>query len=166
MKTILITGSTDGIGKLVAIQLANEGHQIYMHGRNTQKLDAVIAEVKSTSNNEHVKGFLADFSDLESVKKMAGQINQELTNIDVLINNAGIFNSPVSSSKNGMDIRMVVNYLAPYLLTKTILPLLEKSNFSRVINLSSAAQAPVSLSALKGHEQLSVQEHMLKASWL
>ena len=61
-KTILITGSTDGIGKLTAIKLAKEGHSIYIHGRNETKLKTVIAEIKEASNNQQIKGFVADFS--------------------------------------------------------------------------------------------------------
>jgi len=157
-KTILITGSTDGIGKLAAIQLAKEGHQVYVHGRNSKKLDAVIAEIKAESDNEEVKGFVADFSDLKAVKNMAAEVNQELSKLDVLINNAGIFKTPVTRTKDNFDIRFSVNYFAPYILTKAVLPLLHKGDKARVINLSSAAQAPVSLDALSGKGALSANE--------
>ncbi|MEO1339571.1 MAG: SDR family NAD(P)-dependent oxidoreductase, partial [Cyanobacteria bacterium J06635_13] len=89
MKTILITGSTDGIGKLVAIKLAEQGHEVYLHGRNSEKLATVVSAIKAQTKNENVKGFVADFSDLDAIKQMANQINQDLPNIDVLINNAG-----------------------------------------------------------------------------
>lgn len=156
-KTILITGSTDGIGKLAAIKLAKDGHEIYLHGRNEEKLSKVISEIKSLANNENVKGFVADFSDMDAVKQMAQQINKEVSKIDVLINNAGVFKSPTAQNKDGLDIRLVVNYLAPYLLTKELIPLLNKAEASRLINLSSAAQAPVSLEALAGKSLLSEQ---------
>lgn len=157
-KTILITGSTDGIGKLTALKLAKDGHEIYVHGRNADKLEAVISEIKTTSNNDNVKGFVADFSDLEAVKNMATQINQDLPKLDILINNAGVYKSRVAKTKDGFDIRFSVNYLAPYLLTKTILPLVKKGAASRIINLSSAAQAPVSLEALAGKQSISEME--------
>ena len=157
MKSILITGSTDGIGKLAAIKLAKDGHEIYLHGRNAQKLEKVISEIKAQSNNQHIKGFVADFSDLAAVQQMAGQINQKVSKIDVLINNAGIFKSPVATNKDGLDIRFVVNYFAPYALTKALLPLLQKGNTPRLINLSSAAQAPVSNDALAGKIQIGAQ---------
>lgn len=156
-KTILITGSTDGIGKLAAIKLGKDGHEIYLHGRNAQKLDKVISEIKAQTNNQHIKGFVADFSDLSAVQQMAAQINQEVSKIDVLINNAGIFKSPVATNNAGLDIRFVVNYFAPYLLTKVLLPLLQKGNAPRLINLSSAAQAPVSSDALAGKIQIGAQ---------
>lgn len=151
-KIILITGSTDGIGKLAAVKLAKEGHQIYLHGRNSEKLELVISEIKEATNNENIKGFVADFSDLEAVKKMAQQINEEVSKLDVLINNAGVFNSPNTQNDAGLDMRYVVNYFAPYLLTNELLPLLKKGTGSRIINLSSAAQDPVSYEALTGKE--------------
>lgn len=157
-KIILITGSTDGIGKLTALKLAKEGHEIYVHGRNADKLKTVISEIKSTSNNANVKGFVADFSNLNAVENMAKQVNEDLTKLDVLINNAGVYKSRVAKNMDGLDIRFVVNYLAPYLLTKRILPLLRKGEKSRIINLSSAAQAPVSLEALQGNVAISEME--------
>ncbi len=158
MKTILITGSTDGIGKLVAQKLASAGHEILLHGRDAQKLDAVTAEIKSRSKNEHITGFVADFSDLVSVKKMADAIIEHQTKIDVLINNAGVYKVPVERTKDGYDIRFVVNYLSPVLLTKKLRPALEASEEPRVINLSSAAQSSVSLPALAGIEGIGMQE--------
>lgn len=156
-KTIVITGSTDGIGKLAAIKLAKEGHEIYLHGRNPEKLSTVKAEIKEVSNNENIKGFVADFSDLEAVKQMAHQIKQTVPKIDVLINNAGVFKSSVAHNKQGLDLRFVVNYLAPYVLTEALLPLLQKGAAPRLINLSSAAQAPVSYQALSGKAPLGMQ---------
>ena len=157
-KTILITGSTDGIGKLAAIKLAKDGHEIYLHGRNGAKLTSVIAEVKDRSQNEKIAGFTADFSDLASVKNLATEVAQALDKIDVLINNAGVFKSPTTLTDAGLDLRMTVNYLAPYLLTKELIPLLAKSHSPRLINLSSAAQAPVSEAVLLGKEISSEQE--------
>ncbi|MDC8004308.1 SDR family NAD(P)-dependent oxidoreductase [Aureisphaera galaxeae] len=157
-KIIFITGSTDGIGKLAATKLAKEGHQVYIHGRNREKLDRVISEIKKVSHNEAIDGYVADFSSLEAVRDLATRIKQELPRIDVLINNAGVFQGPVSLTPEGLDIRFAVNYLAPYVLTEYLTPLLEKGEGTRVINLSSAAQAPVSLEALTGTAQLSVQE--------
>jgi len=157
-KIILITGSTDGIGKLTALKLAKEGHEIYLHGRNATKLETVISEIKTSSNNENIKGFVADFSDLEAVKKMATQITQEVSKLDVLINNAGVYKSSISKTKDDLDIRFAVNYFAPYILTKELMPLLKKGDASRIINLSSAAQAPVSIEALKGKKSLTEME--------
>lgn len=157
-KNILITGSTDGIGKLTALQLAKQNHQIYLHGRNPEKLEKVIAEIKGESNNPNIKGFTADFSDLHSVKLMANELQKEVPKLDVLINNAGIFKTANAKTSSGIDIRLVVNYLAPYLLTKELLPLLERSSSPRIVNLSSAAQSPVFLEALTGEIDLNAQQ--------
>lgn len=149
-KTILITGSTDGIGKLAAIKLAKEGHQVFIHGRNAQKLSKVISAIKTESGNDRIKGFTADFSDLNAVKELAEQINNELPQLDILINNAGVFKSPSVHNDAGLDMRYVVNYFAPYVLTNALLPLLKKSTEGRIINLSSAAQDPINYDTLKG----------------
>ena len=158
MKTILITGSTDGIGKLAAKKLANDGHQIIVHGRNTEKLRTAISEIKELSNNENIAGVVSDLSDFESVRKMISELTSEYAKIDVLVNNAGVFKSKLQYNQDGLDLRFVVNYLSPYLLTKGVLPLLKKSDSARVINLSSAAQASISMEALKGSQGLSYQE--------
>lgn len=157
-KTILITGSTDGVGKLTATKLARNGHAVYLHGRSPEKLAATISEIKTISKNENIDGFVADLSGLVAVEKMAEQINETLSKLDVLINNAGIFKSPVSHNQKGLDIRFVVNYLAPYLLTEKLIPLMKKATDPRIINLSSAAQSSVSDEALRGTVNLSEQE--------
>lgn len=157
-KNIFITGSTDGIGKLAAIKLATEGHNIYVHGRNKDKLDAAILEIKKIANNKNIHGFVADLSDLNAVKQMSIDIKSKLTYIDVLINNAGVFKSSIAFSKEGYDLRFVVNYLAPYLLTKELLPLIEKGSNARIINLSSAAQSDISYNAMLGKQTINVNE--------
>ena len=134
-KNILITGSTDGLGKIAAIKLAKDGHVVFLHGRNADKLDKVIEEVKEISNNENVKGFVADFSDLAMVKKMAQEVNDSISSLDVLINNAGIFKSSATLNQDGLDMRYAVNYFAPYVLTHALISLLGKSNSARIINL-------------------------------
>ena len=157
MKTILITGSTDGIGKLAAIKLAKDGHKLLLHGRNKEKLEQIIAEVKALSNNENINTFISDLSNFGSIQKMVAAIANHYDSIDVLINNAGVFNSKVQQNQDNLDMRFAVNYFAPFLLSNALLPLLEKSDAPRLINLSSAAQAAISLDALKGFQVLSAQ---------
>ncbi|MEO9885405.1 MAG: SDR family NAD(P)-dependent oxidoreductase [Balneola sp.] len=154
-KTIFITGSTDGIGKLAAKKLAAEGHKIIVHGRNPDKLKSVLSELKA--ENTDVTGYIADFSDLRSVKKLTQEIIENNSVIDVLINNAGIYKSKSHTTGEGLDVRFTVNYLAPYLLTKSLLPIIKQSASSRVINLSSAAQSTVSFDALLGKHMISDQ---------
>ncbi|WP_430425817.1 SDR family NAD(P)-dependent oxidoreductase [Maribacter litoralis] len=158
MKHILITGSTDGIGKLLALRLAKEGHFVAIHGRSETKLNTTLSQIRNESKNDNVIGFLADYSDLSDVKKMAAEVSEKMPNIDVLVNNAGIFNSKIDSTPSGIDIRLVVNYLAPYQFTNAILPLIKKAEAPRIVNLSSAAQSSVSFAALKGEASLGVNE--------
>ena len=156
-KKILITGATDGIGRLVAIELANQGHQVYIHGRNPEKVEQAIEEIKKSTGNTQVEAFIADFSDLNAVKSMSREVTSKISELDVLINNAGVFNSPVSVV-GSTDIRFLVNYLAPVLLTHSLLPILRNSSNPRIINLGSAAQAPVSTANLKSSRNLSAQQ--------
>jgi NAD(P)-dependent dehydrogenase (short-subunit alcohol dehydrogenase family) len=147
-KTILITGSTDGIGLLTAKKLAADGHRILLHGRSSAKLEAAAADIGGP-----VETFSADLSDISAVKALAADIRAKHDTLDVLINNAGVLKAPQPVLESGRDIRFVVNTFAPYLLTDLLLPILPKDG--RVVNLSSAAQAPVDLEAMLGNVRLS-----------
>ncbi|MEM9143477.1 MAG: SDR family NAD(P)-dependent oxidoreductase [Bacteroidota bacterium] len=157
MKTILITGSTDGIGKLAATTLAKEGHRVLVHGRNPVKLEQTVSEINAMAHNAQIAGFVADLSDFGSIQRMVTELDNEFSRIDVLINNAGVFKSARQQNQNKLDMRFAVNYFAPYLLTNGLIPLLKNGTSPRVLNLSSAAQSTVSLGALAGKETLSVQ---------
>ncbi|MCG8580521.1 MAG: SDR family NAD(P)-dependent oxidoreductase [Bacteroidales bacterium] len=155
-KYILITGSTDGIGKLLAIKLAIEGHQVYIHGRNQDKVTKAMDEIKAKSRNETIGAFVGDLSDMNAVRQLAQDIKAKVSQIDILVNNAGVFMSGSQQSANGCDMRFVVNYLAPYLLTHELLPLMNQSRDARIINLSSAAQSELSYEAIMGRQHTSV----------
>ena len=146
-KTILITGSTDGIGLEAAKKLAEQGHRVLLHGRNPEKLQKVADELSSIGE---VESYIADLTDMDAVRSLAKQISDKHETLDVLMNNAGILKSPVARTKYGIDIRFVVNSFAPCLLTTLLLPLLKKADKGRVINLSSAAQAPVNPHDMQG----------------
>ena len=152
-KTILITGSTDGIGLATAKMLASKGHNILLHGRNSKKLEEAK---QALSGAGLVEGFLADLSHIDEVESLAKSVAADHPKLDVLINNAGVFSTPNPVTEDGLDIRFVVNTIAPYLLTQRLLPLLGTTG--RVISLSSAAQAPVDLDALSGRVSLSDNE--------
>ncbi len=139
-KRILITGVTDGIGLETARILAEQGHELLLHGRSENKLYKVSEELSKVTK---VESHIADLSDLDEVVKLANSIEGD---IDVLINNAGVLKASNTQTKHGIDIRFVVNTIAPYLLTKKLL----KQVKERVVNLSSAAQAPVLIEGLKG----------------
>lgn len=147
-KTILITGSTDGIGLAAAKMLIEKGHHVLLHGRSQAKLENAQQELYGGSDNSHAEGYLADLSRMTEVEALAEAVAKEHSSLDVLINNAGVFAVPEAVTQDGLDIRFAVNTIAPYLLTQQLLPLLGATG--RVINLSSAAQSPVDLNALAG----------------
>ena len=155
-KTILLTGATDGIGLATAKMLASKGHHLLIHGRNAEKLMQVENQLKQLPNVGTIECYLADFSDLADVKAMAKKIQSLHTSLDVIINNAGVFKVDQPMTKEGLDVRFVVNTIAPYLLTKQLLPMMGTE--SRVINLSSAAQSAVEIDALLGNTQLSAMD--------
>ncbi|WP_147113239.1 SDR family NAD(P)-dependent oxidoreductase [Tateyamaria sp. syn59] len=150
-KTILITGSTDGIGLLTAKTLAAQGHEVILHGRSTGKLEAAVKDVGGK-----VASYEADLSSLKATSALAEKVTANHDRIDVLINNAGVYKVPDPTLPNGQDVRFVVNTLAPHVLTTALLPIVP--NDGRVINLSSAAQAPVHLAALSGKKALQDME--------
>ena len=157
-KIIFITGSTDGIGKLAAQRFAKDGHTVIIHGRNPNKVDALVKEMQKAHGKDQIRGFVADLTDLDAVRTLGETMVKELSHLDVVINNAGVFKSPQIITEAGLEMRMVVNFLAPVLLTETILPLLKKGTLPRLINLSSAAQAKVNPALLLRKSQVSAQE--------
>ncbi len=146
-KTILITGSTDGIGLLAAKTLAAQGHHILLHGRNPDKLATAVAEVGGDS-----EPFLADMSRMAEVVALAEAVLARKSVLDVVINNAGIYETSESRTADGQDVRFLVNTFAPFVLTQRLLPILPKNG--RVVNVASAAQAAVDLDALAGKAEL------------
>ncbi|MFW8591732.1 SDR family NAD(P)-dependent oxidoreductase [Glaciecola sp. 2405UD65-10] len=152
-KTILITGSTDGIGLATAKTLAALGHNVLLHGRSSAKLASTKDILLSVSGHGNVETYQADLSVLSDVKALADEIKSNHSSIDVLINNAGVYVVPKKVSFDNLDVRYAVNTIAPYLLTRLLLPLLK--NKARVVNLSSAAQASVKPSELSQPSVLS-----------
>lgn len=147
-KTIFITGATDGIGLVTAKTLAKAGHNLIVHGRNAEKMAALVSTLTNIANVGNIKSYLADLSDLASVQQLAEDVKAENDHIDGLINNAGIFKTSNPITDSGIDVRFVVNTISPYYLTRALLPIMNAT--SRVINLSSAAQASVVIDALLG----------------
>jgi NAD(P)-dependent dehydrogenase (short-subunit alcohol dehydrogenase family) len=144
-QTILITGATDGIGKLTAIDLATQykNANILIHGRNQNKVDKTVDEIKLKSNNNNAEGYVADFSSLYDVRNLAKEILSKHNSINILINNAGAGFAAPRYSKDGTETRFTVNYLAPFLLTNLLLPAIQKAAPSRIVNVSSAGQSAI-----------------------
>ncbi|MEM6289688.1 MAG: SDR family NAD(P)-dependent oxidoreductase [Myxococcota bacterium] len=152
-KTILITGSTDGIGRLAAERLLEQGHRVLLHGRNATKLEATAAAL--TRDGAAPQTFQADLSVMAEVEALAAAVREAHPKLDVLINNAGVFNVRTRTTGDGLDMTFAVNTIAPYLLTQRLLPTMSAQG--RVVNLSSAAQAPVDLQALAGRKTVPEQ---------
>ena len=145
VQTILITGATDGVGKLTAIDLATryKTANILIHGRNINKINKVIDEIKSESNNQNIEGYVADFSSLDDVRHLAKEILSKHDSINILINNVGAGFAAPRYGKDGTETRFTVNYLAPFLLTNLLSPAIKKALPSRIVNVSSAGQSPI-----------------------
>lgn len=153
MKTIVITGATDGIGLETAKMLAKEGHHIIVHGRSKSKLTALLETLEADFPQSNIDTVQADLSSFEEVRRLSNDIKQKAAKIDVLINNAGVFAMKDPLTASGLDARFMVNTIAPYMLTLALLDSMHPQ--SRVVNVSSAAQAPVNFAALRGEVNLS-----------
>ncbi|NEQ98394.1 MAG: SDR family NAD(P)-dependent oxidoreductase [Cyanothece sp. SIO2G6] len=151
-KTILITGSTDGIGLETAKILVSQGHRVLLHGRNPAKLESTDQLLATLAGKGEMERYVADLSRLADVDSLAQAVANNHAKLDVLINNAGVFKPSDRVTLDGLDVRFVVNAIAPYRLTQQLMPLIPTSG--RVINVSSAAQSPVNLDALTGQIQI------------
>lgn len=145
-KTILITGSTDGVGRRVAERLGADGATVLVHGRDCQRGAALVEEI-GTAGKGKATFYQADFGSLEAVRGLAEAVARDHKRLDVLINNAGLGSGPVghkrATSAEGFELRFAVNYLAGVLLTRLLLPLLEASAPARVVNVASLGQSPI-----------------------
>ena len=152
-KTILITGATDGIGLETARILVSQGHHVLLHGRNPSKLEEVETMLSKIPGGGKIESYVCDLSRMADVEAFAATVAEGQETLDVLMNNAGVFQTTSSITEDGLDIRFAVNTIAPYLLTQKLMPRIAKPG--RVINLSSAAQSSVDPEALAGRVTLS-----------
>jgi NAD(P)-dependent dehydrogenase (short-subunit alcohol dehydrogenase family) len=147
-QVILITGATDGLGKAVALQLARTGATLLLHGRDEARGQQALEEIRAQTGNTRLQWYRADFSQLAQVRALAEQLAREQERLDVLVNNAGIGTTlpgggKRQESEDGYELRFAVNYLAPFLLTRLLLPTLRQSAPARIVTVSSAGQAPI-----------------------
>jgi NAD(P)-dependent dehydrogenase (short-subunit alcohol dehydrogenase family) len=147
-KTVLVTGATDGVGKLVARELARAGARVLLHGRSPEKGDAVRAEIRAATGNDRLAFVRADLAALAEVRDLAAQVLRETDRLDILINNAGVGSKSRGvtgreTSRDGHELRFAVNYLAPFLLTQLLLATLRRSAPARIVNVASAGQQAI-----------------------
>src|SRR3954471_6163178 len=141
-QTILVTGATDGLGRALARELSQRGATLLLHGRNEDRLGEIVAELGS----ERLRTYTADLASLDDVRAMTDEILENEEELHTLVNNAGIGTAMPEGrqeSRDGYEVRFAVNYLSHYLLTKMLEPLIKRSAPARIVNVSSAGQAPI-----------------------
>jgi NAD(P)-dependent dehydrogenase (short-subunit alcohol dehydrogenase family) len=145
MKTALITGATDGVGRVVAKRLAGQGWRLLVHGRSQERGDSLVREIAAAGGTATF--FKADLASLAEVRRLAEAVKKETATLQLLINNAGIGSvgdTPGRQvSADGHELRFAVNYLAGFLLTHLLLPLLKAGAPARIVNVSSAGQEAI-----------------------
>jgi NAD(P)-dependent dehydrogenase (short-subunit alcohol dehydrogenase family) len=144
-KTVLITGSTDGVGRKVATEMGKLGARVLVHGRDTARAREVMADIARSGGTGEF--YPADLSSLADVRMLAAVVAQDHERLDILINNAGIGTRTGGpqrrTSADGHELRFAVNYLSGFLLTRLLLPLVKSSTTARIVNVASAGQAPI-----------------------
>ncbi|WP_329124038.1 SDR family NAD(P)-dependent oxidoreductase [Streptomyces sp. NBC_01353] len=142
--TVLITGATQGLGRGIALELAAQGCTVLLHGRDSGRLEAVAEEVRAAAPQVTVRTYLADLADLDQIHAMADRIRAAEPRLDALVNNAvaGGGAEPLRREvgAQGYELRFAVNHLAPYALTRALLPLFTASAPARVVNVASIGQ--------------------------
>lgn len=146
-KTVLVTGSTDGLGLGTARRLVSAGHQVIIHGRSQARVRTVVDELSKIADQAPA-GVVGDFASLAQVTKVAQQVSAFTDHLDVLVCNAGIGTGypegrERSASADGVELRWAVNYLAPFLLTRLLLPLVQAGDAGRIVLVASDGQAAI-----------------------
>jgi NAD(P)-dependent dehydrogenase (short-subunit alcohol dehydrogenase family) len=138
-KVCLVTGATSGIGMVAAAALAAMGAEVVITGRDHEKAEAALKQIRSQTNRQAVNYLLADFSDLDQVRDLAAEFNSHYSQLDVLVNNAGTFHNSRKRTEYGVERTFLVNHLAPFLLTNLLIDKIQYSQPARIINVSSEA---------------------------
>ena len=146
--TALVTGATDGLGRSVATQLAKRGARVLVHGRDHERAEATVREIREATGNDRVEPQLADFASLAEVRELAERVAETAPELNLLINNAGIGSGMPEGperreSRDGVELRFAVNYLAGFVLTESLLPLLRGNAPARIVQVSSLGQAAI-----------------------
>ncbi|WP_188132573.1 SDR family NAD(P)-dependent oxidoreductase [Streptomyces boluensis] len=152
-KTVLVTGSTGGIGKETARRLAGLGAGVILVGRDKTRADAAVGDIRHSSGNENVTAITADMSRLRDVHRLAQEASTRTGGVDVLINNAGATRSHRELTEDGIETTFAVNVVAPFCLTHWLMPALTASGTARVINITGGIpRGRVDLNNLQGEK--------------
>ncbi|MEQ1803095.1 MAG: SDR family NAD(P)-dependent oxidoreductase [Gammaproteobacteria bacterium] len=137
--TYLVTGATDGIGRATALALAERGASVILHGRDPGKLEATLGKIRSATGNASLHSVLADFASLDEVAALSQRVRTDFPGLNVLINNAGLLTDHWQLSADGVEMTFAVNYLAPVLLTLSLVDTLTANAPARIVNVASTA---------------------------
>ena len=140
-KIVLLTGATDGIGKQAAYMFAQNSAVLIMHGKDVEKGNKIRKEIIRKTGNDNVTYLNADFTSFSDINELSDRIHNQFSHIDILINNAGIYENEKVILRNGIEKNFMVNYLAGFSLTLQLSDLLRKSGNARIINVSSMIHA-------------------------
>lgn len=140
-KIILVTGSTDGIGKEAAYEMASMGHEIIMHGKRDKYGENLAEEFKRKTNNPDIHYFNCDLSDFKDIEKFTETLKTKFNKLDVLLNNAGVFMNEKVTLPNGLEMTFMVNHMAVFYLTNNLTDLVKQSEKGRIIVTSSMAHS-------------------------
>jgi NAD(P)-dependent dehydrogenase (short-subunit alcohol dehydrogenase family) len=140
-KVCVVTGATAGIGKEIALALAKMGATVVIVARDTTRAARTVEEISRAAHNASMSWVLADFASLDSVRTGAAEITRRHQALHVLVNNAGVAKKQRTLSVDGFELTFAVNHLAPFLLTRELLPLLRAGAPSRIVTVASAAEA-------------------------
>jgi len=148
-QVILVTGATDGLGRELARRLAAAGATVLLHGRNRARGEALLREIRGATGDHRASLHLADLASLAEVRRLADDVLGSRDRLDVLVNNVGVGPGRPGArrevSRDGFELRFAVNYLALFLLTRLLRPLLVRSAPARIVNVASAGQASLDL---------------------
>ncbi|HET9947307.1 MAG TPA: SDR family NAD(P)-dependent oxidoreductase, partial [Longimicrobiales bacterium] len=142
---VLVTGSTSGLGRELALRLGESGAHVIVHGRNEERGQEVVSEIEGRGGT--ARFIRADLASLDEVRQLAATVKRDYDRLDLLVNNAGIGRGPEGATReesaDGYELRFAVNYLSHFLLTQELLPLLEAAAPSRIVNVTSVAQEAI-----------------------
>lgn len=152
----VITGATSGLGQLAAIELAKRGMQLVLTARNEKRAETTNDIIKNIVQNAKIHFFFGDLSLMEDVKRIGNEIKTAYPKIDILVNNAGLHGFEQRITNEGFPEMVAVNYLAPWLLTQTLLPSLIDTTNARIVNVASEAS--------RNHGELKLPEDLMDST--